>query len=1371
MPFDCLPHLLNLCADTNAWQWLLYLISEDNPEVVVIATKILARLLVVHGGGYTRKFAERSGGFAIMRHRLKRWWRLRPLWYICFAILFGKDVSLIDLDAPHGEMSFADVFQPTEALKVVFPDVLPVLTGMLQSGLKSTLSSLPTEGEASTAAGKIAVRPKSSSSSGEPSPSRVSDTSCLQVGVVWSFVSGSSTPDIGLLNSVTSALTDFHAGSQNFRAFAASPSYSAEILSVLFPVVVGSDTVNASLELNSQFAGLSVGGNNVVIQPLSDSRQVLHTTTVEPSDTDDPGRPLRRGSSFVLVTSDKVKYAPSQARLRHIVNPQNDAAHSPAAHSLVEGALGVLLTAFTDQLLSRKDFTGFSLFMKTPPGFVEHQTYFESWLLRRMLSHVEHHISSNQKLLLEPRVLTNLVRFLTQVAEAAFEGWFIDGATPILDFTGPLMEYLQKPEISSLKTIRLCSQAIASICSILFRIVLSKLSETDGIDALLFLQRLTYWQTVLLSAGETQPEYLHLMCYLLYAKLVTDEEAVRLAASNLWRIILVQKPSEISGMLSQATSTLQKRLVPGFQRLVGMDDESFLRWVDDQRDDLDCFFFGSLSRNWEGFVRDENAKTESSARSRLSQRKEKLKQWSHLETTGEEVIRRHDVMFGHWTSNILAAETLKSQRLLQDQLDDSAFQSAAFSRIYRSLRQGNGIFAQGYDPKWRLDQTEGRSRMRLRIIPDDSATNQNYRPKRKASSAAKTELQIPAAVIPDLVRVPATNVGAEAFENENSTPENEPDDKSGIDESFEIIEDPQVEGEDYEDKNRKVMRRLHRGDQVQHVCNIARIVGLEACEGLLILGKVSLYIMDNFFQRADGEIVYVWQAPKEERDAYLSMISGRESDDHKANNGEHETRSWKWSELISVSKRRFLFRDVALEIFFADGRSYLVTSISPAVRDDLYSQISSHAPQIFGNSSSASEDMLRFDALRTHDKNPNFFGAKLVNSVFSQTGSHPATKKWIKGEMSNFHYLMVVNTLAGRTFNDLTQYPVFPWVIADYTSDELDLSNPKTFRDLAKPMGCQTPERERRYRERYQSFAEMGDDMAFHYGTHYSSALIVSSYLIRLQPFVKAYLSVQGPTFDHADRLFYSVAKAWNSAAKSTNADVRELTPEFYYLPEFLLNLNKYEFGFRQNATEAIDAVELPPWAKGDPKLFIAKQREALESPYVSENLHHWIDLIFGHKQRGEAAVEAVNVFHYMTYQGAKDLDHIADPMERLSAINTIHHFGQTPHQVFTKPHPRRDEIQPRMDRLDTAAESLTLLPSALLGKKARGSTRLVRSSNSPTESQERVASLSFSLKQDRLLCAAAFRLNLPPNYDKYMEWGFFDGSVRFYAADTRKVG
>ena len=46
----------------------------------------------------------------------------------------------------------------------------------------------------------------------------------------------------------------------------------------------------------------------------------------------------------------------------------------------------------------------------------------------------------------------------------------------------------------------------------------------------------------------------------------------------------------------------------------------------------------------------------------------------------------------------------------------------------------------------------------------------------------------------------------------------------------------------------------------------------------------------------------------------------------------------------------------------------------------------------------------------------------------------------------------------------------------------------------------------------------------------------------------------------------------------------------------------------------------------------------------------------------------------------------------------------------------------------------------------------------------------NLSMKQDRLLCTASLRLNVPPNYDHYMEWGFFDGSVRFYSADSRKV-
>lgn len=59
--------------------------------------------------------------------------------------------------------------------------------------------------------------------------------------------------------------------------------------------------------------------------------------------------------------------------------------------------------------------------------------------------------------------------------------------------------------------------------------------------------------------------------------------------------------------------------------------------------------------------------------------------------------------------------------------------------------------------------------------------------------------------------------------------------------------------------------------------------------------------------------------------------------------------------------------------------------------------------------------------------------------------------------MSNFDYLMKVNHYAGRSYNDLNQYYVFPWVLQDYSSKSLDLTKESTFRDLTKPIGALNP--------------------------------------------------------------------------------------------------------------------------------------------------------------------------------------------------------------------------------------------------------------------------------------------------------------------------
>lgn len=39
------------------------------------------------------------------------------------------------------------------------------------------------------------------------------------------------------------------------------------------------------------------------------------------------------------------------------------------------------------------------------------------------------------------------------------------------------------------------------------------------------------------------------------------------------------------------------------------------------------------------------------------------------------------------------------------------------------------------------------------------------------------------------------------------------------------------------------------------------------------------------------------------------------------------------------------------------------------------------------------------------------------------------TQLWVDGGLSNFDYLLHLNSYAQRSFQDLTQYPVFPWVI------------------------------------------------------------------------------------------------------------------------------------------------------------------------------------------------------------------------------------------------------------------------------------------------------------------------------------------------------
>lgn len=259
-----------------------------------------------------------------------------------------------------------------------------------------------------------------------------------------------------------------------------------------------------------------------------------------------------------------------------------------------------------------------------------------------------------------------------------------------------------------------------------------------------------------------------------------------------------------------------------------------------------------------------------------------------------------------------------------------------------------------------------------------------------------------------------------------------------------------------------------------------------------------------------------------------------------------------------------------------------------------------------------------------------------------------------------------------RSFNDLTQYPVFPWVISDYKSDKLSLDDEKNFRDLSKPVGALDPERleslkSRREEMKCASSSHVGNYL---YGSHYSCPGFVLYYLVRKNPTLM--LCLQNGRFDHPDRMFNSLQQTWRNVT-TNSSDFKELVPEFFDPDnggDFLCNRLEIDFGVRHTGEEVGD-VELPPWAE-TPRDLVKKLRLALESPTVSKSIHLWIDLIFGFKNCGEEAEAADNIFYPLCYEGGVDLDAIVDLEERFALEVQISEFGQVPKQIFTRPHPHR---------------------------------------------------------------------------------------------------
>ncbi|KAG8883750.1 hypothetical protein FRB97_005924 [Tulasnella sp. 331] len=340
------------------------------------------------------------------------------------------------------------------------------------------------------------------------------------------------------------------------------------------------------------------------------------------------------------------------------------------------------------------------------------------------------------------------------------------------------------------------------------------------------------------------------------------------------------------------------------------------------------------------------------------------------------------------------------------------------------------------------------------------------------------------------------------------------------------LDDDQRWGEESaEDKHRRVRHELEPGDVIEDVQTVT--------PGLLIVGKTHLYMLEGLVQDDEHGIMDARDAPKD-----ILSVPGTLIDLTK----NQRAQRWPLGYVSAFTKRTYLFRDVGLEMYFKDSRSILV---------------------VFSSKLSRQSTLAKFDIAKMQGLNVmspilsatrtpliSRVGESLSTALQGYDEMLAAQRRWQSREISN-----------------------------DYTSDRLDLSAPETYRNLTKPIGALTEAKRSAAEMRYLNLEQV-DEPPFHYGTHFSSSMIVSHFLIRLSPFSHYFKVLQGGDWDLPDRLFTDIKRAWDSASQDSRGDVRELIGEFYTCPEFLVNLSRLDFGVQTGSEERIDSVKLPPWAK-----------------------------------------------------------------------------------------------------------------------------------------------------------------------------------------------
>lgn len=117
------------------------------------------------------------------------------------------------------------------------------------------------------------------------------------------------------------------------------------------------------------------------------------------------------------------------------------------------------------------------------------------------------------------------------------------------------------------------------------------------------------------------------------------------------------------------------------------------------------------------------------------------------------------------------------------------------------------------------------------------------------------------------------------------------------------------------------------------------------------------------------------------------------------NNINEEKQEFDLNEVKFILKYRYIFKQIGISLWFHNNRhSTLLIFEDEKNRNLAYSYLKNNCKKM----------------------QDNYINVENMKTL------------WVNGQISNFHYLMFLNVIGNRSFNDLSQYPVFPWVLSEY---------------------------------------------------------------------------------------------------------------------------------------------------------------------------------------------------------------------------------------------------------------------------------------------------------------------------------------------------